>query len=51
MTLAVDSLLEVVYVSPTTPVWFYDLVSAVTAKYGLADKPIMRSSLDKDPVY
>jgi hypothetical protein len=47
----IDSLIEVVYVSPTTPDWFYDLVKSITAKYGLWDKPIIRSSLDKDPVY
>jgi hypothetical protein len=48
---SLDRLLEAVYVSPTTPIWFYDLVRAVTAKYGLLDKPVKRSILDEDPVY
>jgi hypothetical protein len=48
---SLDRLLEAVYVSPTTPIWFYDLVRAVTTKYGLLDKPVKRSILDEDPVY
>ena len=44
-------LIETVYVAPTASNWFRDLVEAVTRKYGLMDKPIVRSSLDADPVY
>jgi hypothetical protein len=46
-----DDLIETVYVAPTAPDWFRDLVAAVTAKYGFAHKPIMHSTLGQDPVY
>lgn len=48
---SIDDLVEAVYVAPTAPTWFRDLVEAVTAKYGFAHKSITRSSLDSDPVY
>jgi hypothetical protein len=48
---SVDDLVEAVYVAPTAPTWFRDVVEAVTAKYGFAHKPIIRSSLDSDLVY
>jgi hypothetical protein len=44
-----DKLVEAVYVAPTSPVWFYELVKAVLAKYGLR-KEVINSSLDDDPV-
>jgi hypothetical protein len=48
---SLDDLVEAVYVAPTAPIWFRDLVVAITSKYGFAHKPIIRSSLDADPVY
>jgi hypothetical protein len=48
---SLDDLIEAVYVAPTAPPWFRDLVEAVSGKYDLTDKPIVRSSLDADPVY
>jgi len=48
---SITDLVETIYVSPTAPDWFRDLVEAVTVKYGLANKPVIRSSLDDDPVY
>lgn len=47
----INDLLVAVYVAPTAPVWFRDLVGAVTQRYGFQDKPIIRSSLDEGPVY
>lgn len=48
---SIEDLVETVYVAPTAPSWFRNLVEAVTAKYGFANVPIIRSSLDTDPVY
>jgi hypothetical protein len=48
---SLGELIEAVYVAPTAPDWFRNLVEAITRKYGLIDKPIVRSSLDADPVY
>ena len=47
---SLDDLVEAVYVAPTAPTWFYNLVVAITSKYGFAHKPIIRSSLEIDPV-
>lgn len=51
VSVSLGDLIETVYVAPTAPNWFRDLVEAVTRKYGLINKPIVRSSLDADPVY
>jgi hypothetical protein len=48
---SVDDLIEQVYVAPTAPDWFGDLVEAVTGQYGFAHKPITKSSLGQRPVY
>jgi hypothetical protein len=48
---SLDDLIETVYVAPTAPDWFRNLVEAVTHKYDLLEKPIIRSSLDIDPVF
>lgn len=45
-----DVLIERIYVAPTCPHWFFDLVESVTDKYGL-DKEVLRSALDAEPVY
>lgn len=45
-----DTLIEAIYVSPTTKPWLADLVRKVTLKYGL-DKPVNYSQLNETPVY
>lgn len=45
-----DMLIERVYVSPSAPGWFADLVRRVMNKYGL-DKPVEYSRLDEKPIY
>jgi hypothetical protein len=45
-----NELIENVYVAPTSPTWFLDLVNSVLKKYGL-DIKVFRSSLDEDPLY
>lgn len=47
----VGRLLERVYVAPTAPTWFRDLVETITVKYNVGNKPVIRSSLEQDPVY
>jgi hypothetical protein len=45
-----ETLIENVFVSPTAPKWFQDLVKAVSLKYGLDRDPI-RSDLARDPLF
>ena len=45
-----EDLVEQIYVAPTSPSWFADLVRSVMSKYGL-DKPVVMSSLDEKPVF
>jgi hypothetical protein len=45
-----DYLIEKVYVAPTAPSWFCELVNKVMDKFGLA-KPVLSSSLDERPVF
>lgn len=46
----VQTLVENMYVSPTSGPWFCDLVKSILNKYGLKIRPI-KSSLSKDPIY
>ena len=46
----VNLLVERVFVSPTAPAWFRELVGSVVTRYGL-DKEVARSELGEDPVY
>jgi hypothetical protein len=46
----VDSLIEHVYVSPTTPDWMVRLLVSLLKRYGLS-KPIIRSDLNTAPGY
>jgi hypothetical protein len=46
---AIDALINEVYVSPTSPDWFLDLVSTVCEKYMLNRKPV-RSDLMSSPI-
>ena len=43
-------LIEKIYVSPTSPDWFYGLTKSIIEKYEL-QKEVVRSSLADDPVY
>jgi len=45
-----EYLIEKIYVAPTSPPWFKELVAAVMNKYEI-DKPIENSRLDERPVY
>lgn len=44
----VETLIENIYVSPTAPAWFADLVDSVTKKYGL-NKTVIHSELLTNP--
>ncbi len=45
-----DMLIDKVYVSPSAPVWFANLVKSVLMKYGL-NKKVEYSKLDENPIY
>lgn len=45
-----DKLIANIYVAPTSPKWFYELVKSVTRKYEL-NKPVLQSALDAKPIY
>ncbi len=44
------TLIENIYIAPSSASWFDELVKKVLIRYGL-DKNVLRSSLDSDPVY
>ena len=44
-----DALIDVVYVAPSAPRWFAELVENVSKKYDL-QKPVKHSSLDAEPL-
>ena len=45
-----DILIEKIYVSPTSPDWFYTLVKSITKKYEI-DKDVVKSNISDDPVF
>ncbi len=45
-----DMLIERIYISPSAPKWFAELVKRVINRYGL-DKPVEYSRLDEKPIY
>lgn len=45
-----DILIEKIYIAPTSPGWFRELVKSITIKYGI-DKPIVDSKLDERPAF
>jgi len=45
-----DTLIDKIYLAPTSPKWLFELVESMTRKYGL-DKEVIQSSLDDVPVY
>jgi hypothetical protein len=51
LTINVDLnlLLQELRISPRSPIWFRDLVRRIADKYGFADLPVERSTLDDDP--
>lgn len=50
ITVDIDTLIERIYVAPTAPIWFLELVKDVTNKYELS-KNVLQSSIDSDPFY
>lgn len=52
LTVQVDlqCLVDAVYVSPTAPSWFFDLVSSVVDRYD-CDAPVIQSSLADNPLF
>jgi hypothetical protein len=46
----IDTVIERIYLAPSTLGWFSDLVSEICSKYGIS-KPIIPSELDELPVY
>ena len=45
-----DILVEKIFLSPTAPGWFYELVKSIANKFNF-DKEIVQSNLNEDPVY
>lgn len=45
-----DMLIDKVFVSPSAPIWFSNLVDSVLKKYGL-NKIVEHSKLDENPIY
>lgn len=50
ISVELEVLVEKIFVSPSAPGWFADLVRAVTRKYDLG-KDVIQSSLSEDPVF
>ncbi len=50
VSVSIDDLIEAVYISPTAPEWFADLVRSITTKYGHT-YDVQHSSLSKEPVF
>ncbi len=50
ITIDLDVLIEKIYVAPSSPDWFLELVKSVTKKYDL-DKEVIPSALDAKPLY
>jgi len=46
----VEQLIETVYVAPSSPAWFKDLMERVISTYGLSI-PVAQSLLNRDPLY
>lgn len=45
----IDDLIEDIYVSPGSPIWFAELVASVTRRYGVV-KPVRRSGITAPPL-
>jgi hypothetical protein len=51
VTVNLDSFIEKIYIAPTSPEWFKELVISVVKIYGLSEKLVMQSRLDENPIY
>lgn len=51
VNVSLDTLIERIYVSPTSPDWFKDLVIETAAKLGLAGKEVHQSCLANKPIF
>lgn len=51
MWIAIYTLIDEVYVSPTSPEWLKEVVQSVLEKYRLPFKPVIKSSLYESPFY
>lgn len=49
-SVALNTLIEAIYVSPTAPGWYSDLVKKIATRYGVP-APVNQSSLAGDPIY
>lgn len=45
-----DALIENVYVAPSTPTWFHELIKKVSLRHSL-NKPVIQSALDEKPIF
>ena len=45
-----DTLIERIYVSPTAPEWYFELIKGITSRYQIAST-VHQSSLSGDPIY
>ncbi len=50
ITVDLDTLIQKIYVAPTSPKWFYKLVKSIMEKYEL-DKDVLQSNLDENPIF
>lgn len=50
MSVAPDLLIDEIYVSPSAPRWFGELVASLVVRYGLST-PVIRSTLYERPIY
>jgi hypothetical protein len=50
-SIAIGKLIEKIYTAPNSPDWFSDLVRQVSRSYGLAEIPVVKSSLDEKPFF
>lgn len=47
---ALDELVTAVYVAPSSPTWYLEVVTAVTNRFGLGAR-VTRSKIDESPIY
>jgi hypothetical protein len=48
--ISVDNLIENIYVAPTAPTWFLDVVKSIVHKY-VPLKPVLQSTIDVEPIF
>jgi hypothetical protein len=47
--ISLDTLIEAIYVAPTAPPWFFDLVKSISIKFGIT-ADVRQSSLSASPI-